>query len=98
MKFTASFGIPASKRMSMNFAAMVGEPLAGFKTTVLPVTREATTSPAMMALGKFHGGTTTPTPSGIYTRQLRYPRIDDSFWSSANQSNSRPKNLNKSHV
>ena len=32
--------------------------------TVLPVTRAATVMPARMASGKFHGGITTPTPSG----------------------------------
>src|SRR5882724_5126855 len=65
MKFTASLGTPASKRMSMNFAAMVGESAAGLTTTVLPVTSEATTMPAMMAQGKFHGGTTTPTQRNV---------------------------------
>src|SRR5260370_1157858 len=51
MKFTASFGMPASKRMSINFAAIVGESLAGLSTTVLPVTSEAAVIPAMMAHG-----------------------------------------------
>ena len=49
----------------MNFAAMVGESLDGFRMTVLPLTMEASVMPAMMAQGKFHGGITAPTPSGM---------------------------------
>ena len=44
---------------------MVGESLDGFRTTVLPLTIEATVIPAMMAQAKFHGGITAPTPSGM---------------------------------
>ena len=58
-------GNPASSSASANFAAMVGVSLEGFSTTVLPVTSAATVIPAMIASGKFHGGITTPTPSGI---------------------------------
>src|SRR5208283_3897527 len=65
---TASFGTPASNKMSTNCAAIAGQSEAGFSTTVFPVTNEATTSPAIMAQGKFHGGITAPTPSGMYTR------------------------------
>jgi hypothetical protein len=46
--------------------AMVGESLDGFRITVLPLTIEASVIPAMMAQGKFHGGITAPTPSGMY--------------------------------
>ncbi len=53
--------------MSTNFAATVGVSPAGFRTTVLPVTRDAMAMPAAIAAGKFHGGITTPTPSGMYT-------------------------------
>ena len=49
----------------MNLAAMVGESLDGFRMTVLPLTIEASVMPAMMAHGKFHGGITAPTPSGM---------------------------------
>ena len=51
--------------MSTKMAAMVGESLEGFTTTVLPVTMEAMVMPPMMAAAKFHGGITTPTPSGM---------------------------------
>ena len=44
---------------------MVGESLDGLRITVLPLTMDATTRPAMMAQGKFHGGMTAPTPSGM---------------------------------
>ena len=44
---------------------MVGESLEGFRMTVLPVTMDASVMPPMMAPGKFHGGITAPTPSGM---------------------------------
>ena len=54
---------------------MAGESLEGFRMTVLPHTIDAMVMPAMIAPGKFHGGITMPTPSGMYadvalTRQL----------------------------
>ena len=64
-KFTTPSGIPASSSSSINFAAIVGESLEGFKITVLPQTTEASVIPAIIAQGKFHGGITAPTPSGI---------------------------------
>src|SRR3954463_16566279 len=64
-KLTTPSGIPASSRSSINFEAMVGESLDGFRITVLPHTMEASVIPAMIAQGKFHGGITAPTPSGI---------------------------------
>ena len=57
-------GKPASSRSSANLAATVGVSLDGLMTTVLPVTKEAMVMPTRMASGKFHGGITTPTPSG----------------------------------
>ena len=54
---------------------MAGASDEGFKTTVFPVTNEAAVIPAMMASGKFHGGMTTPTPSGMYSRRLSSPSI-----------------------
>src|SRR3954462_10045983 len=64
-KFTTPSGIPASSNTSKNFAAMVGESLEGFKITVFPQTTAAHVIPAMIAHGKFHGGMTAPTPSGM---------------------------------
>src|ERR1700757_2331922 len=66
-KFTTPSGIPASCNTSTNFAAMVGESLDGFRITVLPQTIDAAVIPAMIAQGKFHGGITAPTPSGMYS-------------------------------
>ena len=60
--------LPAARPLratSKNFAAMVGESLDGFRITVLPQTIEASVMPAMIAQGKFHGGITAPTPSGM---------------------------------
>ena len=64
-KFTTPPGIPASSSTSTNLAAIVGESLDGFRITVFPVTIEAAVIPAMIANGKFHGGITAPTPSGM---------------------------------
>jgi hypothetical protein len=58
-------GKPASSRTSANLAAMVGVSLDGLTMAVLPATSEATVMPTRMASGKFHGGITTPTPSGM---------------------------------
>ncbi len=43
---------------------MTGDELAGFNTTVFPATSAAEVMPVMIAPGKFHGGMTTPAPSG----------------------------------
>ncbi len=56
---------PASSAASMKMAALMGVSLDGFSTTVLPATSAAVAVPSMMASGKFHGGITTPTPSGM---------------------------------
>ena len=48
-----------------NETAIVGESLDGLRMTVLPVTMDAAVMPAMIAKGKFQGGITAPTPSGI---------------------------------
>ena len=63
-KFTTPSGSPTSSSSSMNFAAMVGESLDGFRITVLPLTMDATVMPAIMAQGKFQGGILRPRPAG----------------------------------
>ena len=72
-KFTTPGGIPASSKTSMNRAAIVGESLDGFITTVLPVTIAAAVIPAIIANGKFHGEITAPTPSGMYSSSFFSP-------------------------
>ena len=47
----------------------------GLSTTVLPVTIAAVVMPARIASGKFHGGITTPTPSGMYSMLVALARI-----------------------
>jgi len=47
---------------------MAGASEEGLSTTVFPVTIAAAVMPAMMASGKFQGGITAPTPSGMYSR------------------------------
>src|SRR5580692_10893670 len=64
-KLITPSGMPASSTSSTNLAAIVGESLDGFKTTAFPATTEAIVMPAIIAQGKFHGGITAPTPSGI---------------------------------
>src|ERR1051325_2149271 len=64
-KFTTPSGMPASCKTSKNFAAIAGESCEGFSTTVLPVTTAAMVMPAIIAHGKFHGGITAATPSGM---------------------------------
>src|SRR6185312_15373547 len=59
-----SAGKPASSSVSAKTAAIVGVSLEGLITTVLPVTSAAQVMPHKIASGKFHGGITTPTPSG----------------------------------
>src|SRR5262249_61189898 len=57
-------GSPTSSRSATNCHAIPGVSLAGFSTTVFPVTIAADVMPARIASGKFHGGITAPTPSG----------------------------------
>ena len=54
---------------------MTGESLDGFSTTALPVTIAAAVIPAMIANAKFHGGMTTPTPSGMYSSRFSSPAM-----------------------
>lgn len=61
----ACSGSPASSSSATNLAAMTAVGLAGLNTTGLPQTSAAAVMPAMIASGKFHGGMTTPVPSGI---------------------------------
>jgi hypothetical protein len=63
-------GSEISSISSMNFAAITVESGEGFTMTVLPVTIAAVAIPAMIASGKFHGGMTMPTPSGMYFNSL----------------------------
>jgi hypothetical protein len=58
-------GTPTSRISCTNCQAIAGASLDGFKTTVLPVTIAAVGHPGQIASGKFHGGITTPTPSGM---------------------------------
>ena len=63
--------------------------LDGFSTTVLPVTIAAVVMPARIASGKFQGGMTTPTPSGMYSSSLRSPGYGVSGCGAARRSISR---------
>src|SRR5688500_16483524 len=72
-KSTTPFDRPTTSTISINFAAIVGESDEGFRTTVFPATTAAIVMPAMIASGKFHGGITAPTPSGMYSKLLSSP-------------------------
>ena len=65
-KLTTSRGTPASNKISMKMAAIVGESLDGFTIAVFPATIAAAVMPPIIAAAKFHGGIITPTPSGMY--------------------------------
>ena len=64
-KLKTPSGKPASIMISAIWAPMPGVSLEGLSTTVLPVTSAAKVMPARMAAGKFQGGITTTTPSGM---------------------------------
>ena len=61
----------------------------GFSTTVLPATRAAVVMPHRIASGKFHGGMTTHTPSGMCSSSLRSPGYGVSGCGAARRSISR---------
>ena len=64
-KRSRSVGTPAAQQASATISAHRRVRDAGLKTTPLPAARAATTPPHGMATGKFHGGTTATTPSGV---------------------------------
>ena len=63
-------GRPASRISEKYFQPVSGESLEGFRTTVFPATTAAEVIPARIASAKFQGGTTTPTPRGMYRSSL----------------------------
>ena len=74
-RFSTPGGSPTDSISSANFVPIHGESLEGLSTTVLPVTSAAVVIPTRMASGKFHGGMTAPTPSGMYRSSFRSPGI-----------------------
>ena len=64
-KLTTPGGMPASSSSAKKRYAIHGESDDGLRTMQLPVTAPAEVMPAMIASGKFHGGITAPTPSGM---------------------------------
>ena len=66
-KLNTPGGSPTSSMSWWNCQAIAGESLDGFTTTVLPATIAAQVMPTQIASGKFQGGITAPTPSGMYT-------------------------------
>ncbi len=57
----------------MNKAPITGVSDAGLMTTVLPAATGPVAIPARIASGKFHGGITTPAPSGSSHDSLTSP-------------------------
>jgi hypothetical protein len=57
--------IPALQKHSHNIYALNTESEAGFKITVFQAAKEAAIPPHGIAIGKFHGLTTKPTPLGL---------------------------------
>ncbi len=61
-------GTPADQQASATSSAHRRVSGAGLRTTVLPAASAASTPPAGMATGKFHGGATSTTPRGRCSR------------------------------
>ncbi len=70
-KFSTPSGRPLpsgkvlSQKSSASFQAISMLCSAGLRTTVFPATMLALVMPQVIAFGKFQGGITAPTPSGI---------------------------------
>ena len=62
---STSAGTPAAQQASATISAQRGVSGAGLNTTALPAASAASVPPAGMATGKFHGGITATTPSGV---------------------------------
>ena len=88
-KFRTPSGSPASSQACTNISAMPTASEEGFKTTVFPVTSAAVVIPVRIASGKFQGGITAQTPSGMNSSWLRSPGNGVSGWASARRSASR---------
>ncbi len=69
----AACGTPAACSSSVKASATRGVVSAGLATTVLPVTSAATTWPAKMASGKFHGLMQAHTPRGESAKAFDSP-------------------------
>ncbi len=70
---TTPGGNPASAAICANVHPTMGVFEAGLSTTVLPAATGPTVVPVKMARGKFHGGMTTPAPSGFSQDSLTSP-------------------------
>ncbi len=88
-KFSTPGGSPSSCIRSTKCAAITAASGDGLRIAVLPVTIAADVMPAMIANAKFHGGSTTPTPSGRYSSQFFSPAIGVSGGGFASRSASR---------
>jgi len=69
--FTTPGGTPASRRMSATANAHSGVSLAGLSTTVQPAASAGPILRVAMAAGKFHGVTSTLTPTGWRSTMMR---------------------------
>ena len=69
---TTPSGTPASARMAAIARADSGVSLAGFSTTVQPAASAGPIFLVAMAAGKFHGVTSTLTPTGWRSTMIRF--------------------------
>ena len=69
--FTTPSGTPASRRISATANADSGVSLAGFSTTVQPAASAGPILRVAIAAGKFHGVTSTLTPTGWCCTMIR---------------------------
>jgi hypothetical protein len=68
---TTPSGTPASRRIAATASAVSGVSLAGFRTTVHPAASAGAILRVAMAAGKFHGVTSTLTPTGWRRTMIR---------------------------
>ena len=68
---TTPSGTPASLRMAATANAVSGVSLAGLSTTVQPAASAGPILRVAMAAGKFHGVTSTLTPTGCRCTRIR---------------------------
>ena len=69
--FTTPSGTPASARMAATARAESGVSLAGLSTTVQPAASAGPILRVAIAAGKFHGVTSTDTPTGWCWTRIR---------------------------
>src|SRR6202000_1521566 len=77
---TTPSGTPSSVSSAARARAVSGVSLAGLTTTAQPAARAGPIFRVIIAAGKFHGVTSTATPTGCRVTRIR-PAPDGAVWS-----------------